>query len=135
MVHMGVNMCMRSVVPTSPFECTNGRQWRVPPAVCDNPVRGLRVRCLRSALQYGDDFLDGMQSLLVSSTPSKLAVVPMATPPPACQKMFLGSAPPARITRVALAWVICPAIWNIQTSFGPPKSVTLFEMSTLLLHL
>src|ERR1035441_2469580 len=41
--------------------------------------------------------------VLASITPSKCAVVPMATAPEVCQKIFLGSAPPFRITFVALA--------------------------------
>ena len=41
-----------------------------------------------------------------SITPSMCAVVSRATTPKDCQKMFLGSAPPVKITFVAEAWVI-----------------------------
>jgi len=59
----------------------------------------------------------------------------MATAPADCQKTFLASAPPDRITFVAEAWVRVPAIWKIQTAFRPPVRVTFFEMETLLVHL
>src|ERR1700688_2700326 len=73
--------------------------------------------------------------VLASITPSKCAVVPMATAPAVCQKMFLGRAPPFRITFVALAWVRVPAIWNIQTASEPPESVTFVAIETRVVHL
>src|ERR1022692_745868 len=73
--------------------------------------------------------------VFVSITPSACAVVPMATLPEVCQKMFLGTAPPFRIILVALAWVRVPAIWNIQTALEPPESVTFDEIKTPVVHL
>jgi len=42
-------------------------------------------------------------SVFERRTPSKCAVVPMETEPAVCQKMFFARAPPASVTRVALA--------------------------------
>ena len=63
---------------------------------------------------------------IASITPFICAVVPIATPvpPSTCQKMFLASAPPARVTFMPLDWVMSCAIWKIQTSFAPPEIVT-----------
>lgn len=67
--------------------------------------------------------------------PSKWVVVFSATSPNACQKMFAAAAPPASLMCVPLAWVIFPAIWNIQTSLGLPLIVTSEEIKTSVLHL
>src|ERR1041385_1444382 len=69
-----------------------------------------------------------------STMPSKCAVVPIATTPAACQNTFPACAPPVRITLVAEAWVIPPATWKIQTSFGPPLSVTFVGIERTVLH-
>ena len=77
-----------------------------------------------SSLLFADAPVFTAISVFASKTPSKCAVVPMVTAPATCQKIFLASAPPAKVTRAALAWVIVPATWKIQTSFGPPDRVT-----------
>ena len=56
-----------------------------------------------NSLPFADALVFMAILVLASITPSKCAVVPMATAPEVCQKMFLGSAPPFRITLVALA--------------------------------
>ena len=87
-----------------------------------------------NSLPFADAPVFTATFVLVSIVPSKCAVVPMATDPEVCQKMFLASAPPLRITLVALACVRVPAIWNIQTSFRPPEMVTSVGIKTRVFH-
>ena len=75
--------------------------------------------------------------------PFKVEYVPSVAPvtPPTCQKTFDAWAPPASITLTpagtlpAEAMFKSPAIWNSQTSFEPPESVTLVGIVTSVLHL
>src|ERR1039458_7381488 len=74
-------------------------------------------------------------SVLHNIVPMNLAVVPMVVPLATCQNTFLACAPPDRITRAPGATVRPPAIWNIQTAFWLPESVTCVFISTPVPHL
>src|SRR5680860_312261 len=75
--------------------------------------------------------------------PLNVEYVPRVAPigPPTCQKTFEAKAPPESNTLIpegtlpAEAILRSPAIWKTQTSFAPPKRVTLVGIVTLLLHL
>ncbi len=71
----------------------------------------------------------------LSTTPSRCAVVPRVTAPLTCQKTFLASAPPVRVTLVPLLTVRSWAIWKIQTSVALPASVRSMGISRPVLHL
>jgi hypothetical protein len=67
-------------------------------------------------------------------TPSKCAVVPRFAEPETCQKMFWGTAPPARVMLVALLTLRFWAIWKIQTPVALPESVTFVGMRRPVPH-
>ena len=88
-------------------------------------LRSILTAVCASSLPFADARLPKLISAFAKAIPSKCADTPSVTAPLTCQKTFLGSAPPVRITFVEAAVVSAPAICNIQTSFGPPDSVTL----------
>ncbi len=70
-----------------------------------------------------------------SMIPLKSEVVPKVACPATCQKMFWGCAPPARVMMAPLPTSRFCAIWNIQTSFGPPDRVVPVVIETPVPHL
>ena len=88
-----------------------------------------------NSLLFADAPVRNVIDVCDSTTPSMCAVVPTSTAPKDCQKIFLGSAPPVKITRAPDAWVIPWATWNIQTSLGPPLSVTSVGIKSPVPHL
>ena len=72
--------------------------------------------------------------VLSRMVPLNVEPVPSVVAPATCQKMFVASAPPWRMTFLPELILSVPAIWKIQTALLLPASVTFVGMVTPVLH-